>query len=94
MFLGYAFQAIGLETTTASRSGFLLYLNVKLVPFFFSFLIFGKQIRASTWLSAFVTFVGTESVVLFLLVVGDLLCGSGGLECSLLYLNLLHESDE
>ena len=58
MFLGYAFQAIGLETTTASRSGFLLYLNVKLVPFF-SFLTFGKQIRASTWLSALVAFVGT-----------------------------------
>jgi hypothetical protein len=28
-FLGFGFQAIGLETTTASRSAFLLYLNVK-----------------------------------------------------------------
>lgn len=58
MFLGYAFQAIGLETTTASRSGFLLYLNVKLVPFI-KFLIFGKSIRKSTWISALVAFGGT-----------------------------------
>lgn len=28
MFLGYAFHAIGLETTSASRSGFLLYFNL------------------------------------------------------------------
>ncbi|KAL3787712.1 hypothetical protein HJC23_012138 [Cyclotella cryptica] len=58
MFLGYAFQAIGLEITTASRSGFLLYLNVKLVPFF-SFLIFGRRIRTTTWISALVAFLGT-----------------------------------
>jgi drug/metabolite transporter (DMT)-like permease len=58
MFLGYAFQAIGLETTTASRSGFLLYLNVKLVPFL-SFFIFGKPIQQRTWISALVAFGGT-----------------------------------
>ncbi|KAL3787713.1 LOW QUALITY PROTEIN: hypothetical protein HJC23_012139 [Cyclotella cryptica] len=58
MFLGYAFQAIGLEITTASRSGLLLYLNVKLVPFF-SFLIFGRRIRTTTWISALVAFLGT-----------------------------------
>lgn len=58
MFLGYAFQAIGLETTTASRSGFLLYLNVKFVPFL-SYLIFGRTIRRGTWISAFVAFCGT-----------------------------------
>ena len=58
MFLGYAFQAIGLQTTTASRSGFLIYLNVKLVPFF-SFLIFGKRIRPSTLASALIAFCGT-----------------------------------
>jgi len=58
MFLGYAFQAIGLETTTASRSGFLLYLNVKFVPFF-SYFIFGKRIQRSTWISALVAFGGT-----------------------------------
>jgi drug/metabolite transporter (DMT)-like permease len=58
MFLGFSLQAIGLETTTASRSGFLLYLNVKFVPFF-SWLIFGKSISAATWLSAFAAFFGT-----------------------------------
>ena len=34
MFAGYAMQAIGLQYTSASRSAFLLYLNVKLVPMF------------------------------------------------------------
>ena len=63
MFLGYAFQAIGLETTTASRSGFLLYLNVKLVPFF-SYFIFGKRIPRSTWISAIVAFGGTALLAL------------------------------
>lgn len=58
MFLGFSLQAIGLETTTASRSGFLLYLNVKFVPFF-SWLIFGRNISTSTWLSAFAAFFGT-----------------------------------
>lgn len=58
MFLGYGFQAIGLQTTTASRSGFLLYLNVKLVPFF-SFFLFGKTIQRSTWISALTAFGGT-----------------------------------
>ena len=58
MFVGYAFQAIGLATTTASRSGFLLYLNVKFVPFF-SYFLFGKSIQASTIASALVAFSGT-----------------------------------
>ena len=58
MFLGYGFQAIGLQTTTASRSAFLLYLNVKLVPFF-SFFLFGKTIQRSTWISALTAFGGT-----------------------------------
>ena len=43
-FLGFGFQAIGLESTTASRSAFLLYLNVKFVPFF-ALLFLGRQIR-------------------------------------------------
>ncbi|KAL7426347.1 hypothetical protein ACHAXM_000408 [Skeletonema potamos] len=58
MFLGYGFQAIGLQTTSASRSGFLLYLNVKLVPFF-SYFLFGKTIQRSTWISALTAFGGT-----------------------------------
>lgn len=58
MFLGYAFQAIGLEYTTAQRSGFLLYLNVKFVPFF-ARILFGKRISVPTWVSAFAALVGT-----------------------------------
>ena len=58
MFLGYAFQAVGLETTSASRSGFFLYLNVKFVPFFSAFL-FGKRVELTTWISALVAFAGT-----------------------------------
>ena len=73
MFLGYGFQAIGLQTTTASRSGFLLYLNVKLVPFF-SFFLFGKTIQTSTWISALVAFAGTA-----LLAFDNASDGTGGL---------------
>jgi len=58
MFLGYAFQAIGLEYTTAQKSGFLLYLNVKFVPFF-AFALLGRSISLPTWLSAFSAVIGT-----------------------------------
>jgi drug/metabolite transporter (DMT)-like permease len=58
LFLGFAFQAIGLATTTAQRSGFLLYLNVKFVPFF-AFLLFGRHISLPTWVSAITAFAGT-----------------------------------
>ena len=57
-FLGFAFQSIGLETTTASRSAFLLYLNVKFVPFILS-IVFKRKIPLITWLSAFLAFFGT-----------------------------------
>lgn len=58
MFLGFAFQAIGLEYTTAQRSGFLLYLNVKIVPFLARVLL-RREIRVETWISALVAFLGT-----------------------------------
>jgi len=58
MFLGYAFQAIGLEYTTAQRSGFLLYLNVKFVPFF-AYILFRRNISLPTWLSALTAVIGT-----------------------------------
>jgi len=58
MFLGFSFQAIGLEFTTAQKSGFLLYLNVKLVPFFARVLL-DRQISAATWVSALAAFSGT-----------------------------------
>ena len=57
-FLGFGFQAIGLETTTASRSAFLLYLNVKLVPLF-ALAFYGREISLQTWLSAASALFGT-----------------------------------
>jgi drug/metabolite transporter (DMT)-like permease len=58
LFLGFAFHTIGVATTTAQRSGFLLYLNVKFVPFF-GFLFFRRHITISTWISAMTAFAGT-----------------------------------
>lgn len=43
---------------TDSRSAFLLYLNVKLVPFF-AFVLEGRSISKATWISAFLAFAGT-----------------------------------
>ena len=63
MFLGFSFQAIGLATTTAQRSGFLLYLNVKFVPFF-ARVILGRSISLPTWISAFAAFIGTTLLAL------------------------------
>lgn len=58
MFLGFSFQAIGLGFTTAQRSGFLLYLNVKFVPFL-ARILFGREISNATWASAVAAFTGT-----------------------------------
>jgi drug/metabolite transporter (DMT)-like permease len=69
MFLGFAFQAVGLGSTTAQRSGFLLYLNVKFVPFLARILL-GREISGATWISALTAFTGTA-----LLAYGS---GSGG----------------
>jgi len=63
MFFGFALQAIGLQSTTAQRSGFLLYLNVKLVPFF-AYILLGRQISKTTWISAFTAFSGTALIAL------------------------------
>lgn len=57
-FLGFAFQSIGLETTTASRSAFLLYLNVKFVPFF-AYVLLKRTISTRTWISASAALFGT-----------------------------------
>ena len=56
-FLGFALQTIGLETTTATRSAFLLYLNVKFVPLLE--LVNGKTLPRGTWLSAVAALSGT-----------------------------------
>ena len=42
MFCGFSLQVYGLQFTSASRSAFLLYLNVKLVPIF-ALLLYGRQ---------------------------------------------------
>ncbi|GMH56706.1 hypothetical protein TrRE_jg2241, partial [Triparma retinervis] len=51
--------SISLLTTTASRSAFLLYLNVKFVPVF-EYLLTGKLAKPSVWLSALVAVIGTS----------------------------------
>jgi drug/metabolite transporter (DMT)-like permease len=63
MFLGFSLQAIGLQSTTAQRSGFLLYLNVKLVPFF-AYVFLGRNISKMTWILAFAAFSGTALLAL------------------------------
>ena len=57
-FLGFSFQAVGLETTTASRSAFLLYLNVKFVPVL-AVLFLGRRFAGNVWLSAALALAGT-----------------------------------
>ncbi|CAE7026307.1 unnamed protein product [Symbiodinium microadriaticum] len=63
LFLGFCLQAAGLLYTTAQRSGLLLYLNVKLVPFF-AWSIFGRAVPLSAWLSALAAFLGTLLVAM------------------------------
>jgi len=69
-FLGFACQSIALLSTPASRSAFLLYLNVKLVPFF-ARALYGREIAPRTWASAVVALTGTA-----------LLAGSGPPLCA------------
>mmetsp|Transcript_17690 Transcript_17690/g.32716 ORF Transcript_17690/g.32716 Transcript_17690/m.32716 type:complete len:416 (-) Transcript_17690:423-1670(-) len=63
MFLGFSLQAVGLLSTTAQRSGFLLYLNVKLVPFF-AYVLLGRNITTLTWISSLAAFSGTALLAL------------------------------
>ena len=51
MFAGFSLQAVGLQLTSASRSAFLLYLNVKLVPII-AFFVYGRAVAGRTWASA------------------------------------------
>eukprot|EP01036_Dinobryon_divergens_P033924 gene33923-43828_t len=75
-FMGFAFQSIGLESTTASRSAFLLYLNVKIVPFL-SAVFYRRAIPLSTWISAFLALcdlwcvLAAVSSAMFILRLGD-----------------------
>lgn len=52
MFLGYAFQTIGLKYTSASNSAFITALYVVLVPLFL------RRFEARTWISACLAVVG------------------------------------
>jgi len=56
--LGFALQSVGLETTSAGRSAFLLYLNVKLVPLL-ALLLYGRTSPPRTWVSALLAVCGT-----------------------------------
>jgi len=51
-------QAVGLQYTTASRSCFLLYLNVKIVPLLSAF-VFKRSVAIDTWISAAIAVFGT-----------------------------------
>mmetsp|Transcript_10982 Transcript_10982/g.33687 ORF Transcript_10982/g.33687 Transcript_10982/m.33687 type:complete len:409 (+) Transcript_10982:86-1312(+) len=66
MFAGYALQSLGLLTTTAGKSAFLLYLNVKIVPFLAATL-YKRKVERMTWISAGIAVLGTT-----------LLCSDGG----------------
>ncbi len=61
MWLGFALQSIGLHETSASRSAFLLYLNVKLVPLL-SLALYGRQSSTATWVSAGLALAGTTLI--------------------------------
>lgn len=58
LFAGYALQSAALLTTSASRSAFLLYLNVKFVPLL-ARLVYARPIPALTWASAALALGGT-----------------------------------
>lgn len=51
-------QAVALQTTSAARSAFLLYLNVKLVPLL-AWAIYGRAVQPSVWASAALALFGT-----------------------------------
>ncbi|AJS59801.1 DMT family transporter [Paenibacillus sp. IHBB 10380] len=57
LFLGYAFQTVGLLYTTTSNAGFITGLSVILVPFLALFLL-RHPISSYTWLSALLAAIG------------------------------------
>ena len=59
-FAGFALQTAGLESTTAARSCFLLYLNVKMVPFLG--LLAGRAPPARAWAAAALALCGTYAL--------------------------------
>lgn len=57
MFVGFAFQTIGLNNTTTSNNAFLTGVNVVLVPFL-AFFIIKKPLKLKSVLAAVLTLVG------------------------------------
>lgn len=57
LFLGYAFQTVGLLYTTTSNAGFITGLSVILVPFL-SLILLKHPVSRYTWLSALLAAVG------------------------------------
>jgi len=57
LFLGYAFQTLGLKYTTASKSGFITGFNVVLVPILEAFFLKAKLSKTS-WLSVLLALGG------------------------------------
>jgi drug/metabolite transporter (DMT)-like permease len=89
--LGFAFQSIGLETTTASRSAFLLYLNVKFVPFL-ALLLLGRSISKNTWTSAFLALMGKRSLLYGGIVLLCVVLYCALLPCAVLQYTVLHHT--
>ena len=58
LFGGFCLQTIGLKYTTASRSAYLLYLNVKFVPIF-NYCFYKTVYSSSTWISVMLAISGT-----------------------------------
>ena len=57
LFIGYAFQTVGLLYTTTSNAGFITGLSVVLVPFL-SYFLLRHSISKFTWLSALLAAAG------------------------------------
>lgn len=91
LFLGFALQSLGLETTEANKSGFLLYLNVKFVPLCL-WLLYGKRISLDTWSSVFLAFFGTLllsfDIHSYYISKGDIYCILAALASSLFIIRL------
>lgn len=66
LFLGYAFQTIGLLYTTSSKAGFITGLSVVLVPIF-SLLLLKQMLGTNAIIGVLIATVG-----LFLLTLGDM----------------------
>lgn len=57
MFLGYAFQAAGLQTVISSQSAFITALYVPMVPIL-QWIVFKKPPRLACWIGIVFAFIG------------------------------------